>query len=59
MTKKKKVQTGYVKYYKQRFKQLSKENPKLDKKEIGVMATNDWKNLNQVQKDKLNKEAAE
>lgn len=23
------------------------------------MATNDWKNLNQVQKDKLNKEAAE
>ena len=42
-----------------RYKEINKENPKLDIQEISRMATNDWKNLSSSQKDKFVKEAAE
>ena len=42
-----------------RYKEISRENSKLDMHEISRMATNDWKNLASAQKDKFVKEAAE
>lgn len=59
LTKKKKPVSGYVRYFKMRYKEISKENSKLDIQEISRMATNDWKNLPMTQKDKFIKEAAE
>lgn len=57
MTKKKKVANGYVRYFKKRFKELSKEKPGVEAKEINKMVTQDWKNLSDTQKEKYNKES--
>lgn len=42
-----------------RYREVSKDHPKLDIKEIGRMVTNDWKNLTETQKNRFNQEAAE
>ena len=59
LTKKKKPVSGYLKYYKMRYREVSKDHPKLDIKEVGRMVTNDWKNLTETQKNRFNQEAAE
>lgn len=59
LTKKKKVTNGYVKYYKMRFKEISRDNKTLSNQDIGKMATNDWKSLSNEARQLYNKEASE
>lgn len=53
LTHSKKPENGYVRYFKKRFAQLTKEHKNVEKKEINRMVTADWRNLSNSEKEKF------
>lgn len=50
LTHSKKAESGYLRFYKKRFAQLSKEHKNVEKKEINRMVSVDWRSLTNSEK---------